>query len=49
MMGKLKKFLTLLLVLIISLCTALSMTACEKPGDGEEQEVFKVGIICTGS
>lgn len=45
-----KKILTILLSLILSLCFAFSMSACDNTGDGEEnQEVFKVGIICSGS
>ena len=46
-----KKILTILLLLMLSLCFTFSVSACNNTGDdGEEhQEVFKVGIICSGS
>lgn len=45
-----KKKLTILISLMLSLCFAFGVSACEKPtGDDEkEQDVFKVGIICSG-
>ena len=45
-----KKKLTVLISLMLFLCFAFSMFACEKPDDDKGgKEVFKVGLICSGT